>query len=130
MRSCRSQRGEQYGPSHGSGHNYTRQRYPGLAVNPISGDLYVSNASDNVIDVVKPGASKPFATIALGGEFPVGIATDPSTSPLYIAASNNEVTLADRVTKQLISTTTVGTTNSYLAISWSTGQSSSSKHVW
>src|SRR5579862_489661 len=72
----------------------------GLAVNPLTGVLYVSNASDNVIDVITC-EKKAHTSISLSGESPVGIAIDPFTNKLYVALATNQIDIVDTFKKSV-----------------------------
>jgi YVTN family beta-propeller protein len=93
----------------------------GLAVNQLTGTVYVSNASDNVIDVIEPGAKAVCSTISLAGESPVGVAVNPFTNQVYVALSNDLVDVIDGRKKTIVATATVGTSNANVASNWISG---------
>ncbi|MBV8675140.1 MAG: YncE family protein [Acidobacteriaceae bacterium] len=95
----------------------------GLAVNPITDKLYVSNASDNVIDVINRHG-KITATISLADQTPIGIAVNPFAcrgGKIYVALASGEVDLIDGKTNSITTTATVGTSNANVAVNWATG---------
>lgn len=91
----------------------------GLAVSPMSGKVYVSNASDNVIDVIKD--ERKSATISLSDETPVGVAVNPFTDEVYVALATDEVDVIDGRRNSVTATATVGTSNANVAVNWATG---------
>jgi len=92
----------------------------GLAVDPLTGTLYVSNASDNVIDIVNC-ERESHVSISLSGESPVGIAVDPFAQRLYVALASNQVDIVNTRTKAVITEATVGDSNANVAVNLVTG---------
>jgi DNA-binding beta-propeller fold protein YncE len=63
-----------------------------LAVDPIRHQVYVGNASDNVIDVIGfTGAHGVKAAIDLAGQTPAGLAVNYLTATVYAALNDNQV---------------------------------------
>ena len=92
----------------------------GLAVDPLTGAVYVSNASDNVINVLT-NDGKVDKQISLGGESPVGLAVDPFTHRLYVALATNQVDIINTRTKEVTTSVTIGESNGNAAVNWVTG---------
>jgi len=95
----------------------------GLAVNPITDTLYVSNASDNVIDVINC-QGKIIAAISLADQTPIGVAVNPflgKAGRVYVALATNEVDVIDGKTNSITTTATVGASNANIAVNWATG---------
>jgi DNA-binding beta-propeller fold protein YncE len=92
----------------------------GLAVNPITDKIYVSNASDNVIDVIDR-RGKICAAISLADQTPIGVAVNPFNDRVYVALASNEVDVIDGRTNSIITTATVGASNANVAVNWATG---------
>ena len=109
----------------------------GLAVNFRTGTLYVANASDNVIDVIRckdrdgdidedkgenrcedKGVS---STISLSDQSPQGIAVDSFSHKLYVALSTNLVDVINTRKNTVTETITVGETNANVAVNLVTG---------
>jgi len=93
----------------------------GLAVNALTGKLYVANASDNVIDVVDCLSSKISSVISLDGESPSNITVNPFANKLYVALATNLVDVIDTTQNAITATPTVGTVNQGIAVNWLTG---------
>ena len=92
----------------------------GLAVDPLTGTVYVSNASDNVINVLT-NDGRVDKEISLSGESPVGVAIDPFTNRLYVALASSEVDIVNTRTRKVITSATVGETNGNVAVDLVTG---------
>ena len=92
----------------------------GLAVNPITGTVYVSNASDNVVNVINR-RGKISATISLADQTPIGVAVNPFTDQVYVALASNEVDVINGRTNSITTTATVGASNANVAVNWATG---------
>jgi YVTN family beta-propeller protein len=78
----------------------------GLAVNSITGDLYVANGSDNEIDVIKNYSSKVSTRISVEAE-PFGVAVNPLTNTAYAALVDGNVSVISGKTHTITTTTTV-----------------------
>jgi DNA-binding beta-propeller fold protein YncE len=92
----------------------------GLAVDALTGTVYVSNASDNVINVITCEGVKD-KQISLDGETPVGVAVDPFTQKLYVALATNLVDIVNTRTNKVLTSATIGETNGEVAVNWVTG---------
>jgi YVTN family beta-propeller protein len=92
----------------------------GIAVDPLTGTVFISNASDNVIDVIHRGSDKVNDEISVE-QSPFGITVNPFNSQVYVALSNNTVDVIDAIKQTITSTTTVGGTNAGIAVNWLTG---------
>jgi YVTN family beta-propeller protein len=92
----------------------------GLAVDPFTGALYVSNSSDNVINVLTC-EGKVDKTISLNGESPVGVAVNPFTHNLYVALASDQVDIFDTRKGKLLAEITVGASNGNVATDWVSG---------
>ena len=55
-----------------------------MAVNPLTGDVYVTNFSDGTVSVISGGTGTVTATIPVGSG-PVGVAVNPLTGAVYTA---------------------------------------------
>ncbi|AXC09547.1 hypothetical protein ACPOL_0162 [Acidisarcina polymorpha] len=90
----------------------------GLAVNSLTGDLYVSNGSDNEIDVIHSG--KVTTRIPVAGE-PFGVAVNPFSNQVYAALINGNVAVINAATNTVTATTAVGTSDAGIAVNFFTG---------
>ncbi len=65
-----------------------------LAINPLTGRVYVANQGSNNVTVIDE-ATDSTATVSVGG-YPSAIAVSPSTNKIYVAnANSNNVTVID-----------------------------------
>jgi len=92
----------------------------GLAVDPFTGDLYISDASDDTIDIVRKGHTKVGVEIPVAQD-PYGIAVNPYTSQAYVALSNGTVDVIDTLTNTITTSTSIGGTNAGVAVNVATG---------
>jgi YVTN family beta-propeller protein len=92
----------------------------GLAVNPFSGEVYVANASDNVVDVIREGCDKVTNRISVS-ESPFGVALNPFTNQVYVALSDGTVDVIDGRKQRVTITATIGSTNAGIAANLATG---------
>ncbi len=101
----------------------------GVAVNPFNGVVYVSNASDNVIDVIRPDCKKVTSQISVA-ESPFGITLDPYNNRLYVALSDGTVDVIDAKKNVLLTTTPIGTSNAGIAVNWFSGNVYTTNNVY
>ena len=93
----------------------------GLAVDPFNNKLYISNASDGVVDVMGGFTGQILTKYAVTGGEPIGLSVNPYTGLLYVPLGNNELDIFDTKKKSLIATSTVGSTDSFAAVNVATG---------
>ena len=93
----------------------------GVAVNLATGSVYVSNASDDVVDVINYKSTAVNTTISLGGQSPAGLTANPFNNTLYVALATNLVDVISTKTNAITTTTTVGQVNQGVAVNWNTG---------
>ena len=93
----------------------------GIAVDVITDKIYVSNASDNVINIIDGNCDQLVGTLPISGGEPVGLAVNPFLHTLYVPLNDSSVDVFDTKAKSLISTTTVGGTDSFAAVNLATG---------
>jgi len=92
----------------------------GLAVNSLTGNVYVSNASDNVVDVICAENEKIKDRISVA-QSPFGITVNPFNNEVYVALSNGTVDVIDGRKNIIKTTATIGDANAGIAVNWSTG---------
>ena len=64
----------------------------GLAANPVTGSVFVSNSYDNTVSVIDGGTNARIATLPVGAS-PFGLAVDSSLGKAYVAnRASNDVT--------------------------------------
>jgi len=93
----------------------------GITADPLTGKVFVSNGSDNVIDVINAYTNTVTGTIALAGQTPWGLAINPVNNRLYVTLGNNEVDIINPHTATILDTVTVGSDNFNVAVNWITG---------
>jgi YVTN family beta-propeller protein len=92
----------------------------GLAVDSLTGNVYVSNASDNVVDVICAETWRIIARISVA-ESPFGVTVNPFNDLVYVALSNGTVDVIDGRRNIIKTTATIGDANAGIAVDWSTG---------
>jgi YVTN family beta-propeller protein len=92
----------------------------GIAVDPLTGTVYVANASDNVVDVIHRFGAKVHAQVSVA-ESPFGVTVNPFNNQVYVALSNGTVDVIDGHKETITTTTTVGGANAGIAVNWVTG---------
>lgn len=93
----------------------------GIVANPITGFVYVANASDNVINIIDGWQNKLAGTIGLNGNSPFSIAINPILNRLYIPFGNSLTDVVDITKKQILATTTFGSSTVGAAANLVTG---------
>jgi len=93
----------------------------GITVNPLSGLVYVANASDDVIDIINGRRAKLLNSISLNGNRPRAIALNPILNLLYVPYGTSQTAVVDAWTKQILTTTTFGTSTAGAAVNVFTG---------
>ena len=93
----------------------------GIAVDLIKNKIYVSNASDNVIDIIDGSCDKVVGTLPISGGEPVGLSVNPFLHTLYVPLNDSSVDVFNTKTNSLVSTTTVGGADSFAAVNLATG---------
>ena len=93
----------------------------GIAVDILCNKVYVSNATDSVINIIDGNTNKLTGTLGVSGDTPTGLSVDPFTHRLYVPLGNSEVEIFDTKTNSLLSTTTVGSADSFAAVNLITG---------
>jgi len=86
--------------------NTTGDGIQSLAVNLLTGNLYVANASDNEIDVIQGHTVTTRIPLGAGAE-PLGVAVNPFTNTVYAAIENGNVVVINGATNTITTTTTV-----------------------
>jgi YVTN family beta-propeller protein len=86
----------------------------GIAVNDISGDVYVTNGSDNEVDVIWAKSAKVDARISVSGE-PYGIAVNPFLNTAYAGLLDGGVTVINGKTYSAV-TTEISSSAAYTGI--------------
>ena len=90
----------------------------GLAANALDGELYVANASDNEVDVIR--GSRVTTRIATS-DSPVGIAINPLDHTVYAAFAGGSVAIINTRTREITTTVTNGTAGAGIAVNAFTG---------
>ncbi len=80
----------------------------GLAVNPVTNRIYLSDASDVKVDVIDGNTNKIMDSISLGGGQPLGLAVDVALNKVAIALDGPYLYIASGVTDKIIGRATIG----------------------
>jgi YVTN family beta-propeller protein len=78
----------------------------GLAVNSVTGDLYIANGSDNEIDVIKNGWYQVSKRIPVSAE-PYSVAVNPLSNTAYASLLDGSVSVINGKTDTITTTTVV-----------------------
>ncbi len=93
----------------------------GIVANPLDGLVYVANANDNVIDIISASKNALVGTISLNGNSPAAIAINPILNRLYVPYGSNQTAIVDACSKQILSTTTFGSSTVWAAVNYLNG---------
>lgn len=93
----------------------------GITVDYLCNKVYVSNATDSVVDVIDGSSETVTGTIGVTGGEPTGLSVNPFLHRLYVPLGNEEVEIFDTKTNSFVSTTTVGSADSFAAVNPVTG---------
>ena len=89
-----------------------------LAVNILTHEVYVANASDNEIDVIDCGLRKRIST---GSNAPFGVAVNPVLNTVYTSELDGNVSVIDGKTKTVVATNSIGSSEGSIAVNILTG---------
>jgi DNA-binding beta-propeller fold protein YncE len=92
----------------------------GIAVDILSDKVYVSNATDSVIDIIDGRTNTLSGTLGVSGGMPTGLSVNPFAHRLYVPLGNDEVEIFDTKTNSYLSTTIVGSADSFAAVNFIT----------
>jgi serine/threonine-protein kinase len=90
----------------------------GLAINPVNGNLYVVNGSDNELDTVHGHQIQN--RIHFGGE-PYGVAVNPLLGEVYVTLLDGNIIVIDEKTSKVTGTTAFGLSDAGIAVDLATG---------
>ena len=97
----------------------------GVAVNPSTNTVYVTNFNDNTVSVIDGSNNTVRATVSVGG-YPWGVAVNPSTNTVYVAnAGSNSVSVITPVPFAPTVTSATGG-SSQATVTWTDGASNGS----
>ena len=93
----------------------------GIAVDVLANKIYVSNATDSVVDIIDGSTWTIVGTLGVSGGEPIGLAVNLFLHRLYVPLGNGAVDIFDTKQRSLLSTTTVGSADSFAAVNLVTG---------
>jgi YVTN family beta-propeller protein len=93
----------------------------GITANPLTGKVYVSNASDDVIDIINGYTNAITGKISLNGETPWGLTVNPDNFRLYVTLGGSQVDIIDTANNTILDTVSVGDNTYNAAVNWVTG---------
>jgi YVTN family beta-propeller protein len=88
----------------------------GLAVNPITGRIYVSDADALQIDVINGVTNKIVTSISLGGQQPLGLAVDFVRNRLVVAINGPLIAVINGRNNAILQRVFVGQENANVAV--------------
>lgn len=88
----------------------------GLAVNPITGRIYVSDADNSLIDVINGRTNTIEASISLGGQQPLGLAVDFVKNRVVVAINGPLIAVIDGRNNVILRRILVGADNANVAV--------------
>src|SRR5215472_16095193 len=88
----------------------------GLAVNPITGRIYVSDADNSLIDVINGSTNSIEASISLGGQQPLGLAVDFVRDRVVVAINGPLMAVIDGRDNVILQRIFVGASNANVAV--------------
>ncbi len=92
----------------------------GIAVNPSTNTVYVSNQNSNSVSVINGATNTVTSTVSVGTS-PRGIAVNPSTNTVYVAnQGNGRVSVINGATNTVTSTISAGSALNGIAVNPST----------
>ena len=80
----------------------------GITVNPLTGLVYVANASDKKISIIDGWRNKLVGSISLNGNTPTAIALNPVLNLLYVPYGTSQIGVVNAWTSSIVTTTTFG----------------------
>jgi DNA-binding beta-propeller fold protein YncE len=93
----------------------------GIAVDVLTNKVYVSNATDGVIDIIDGCTGTINGVLGVSGGIPTGLSVNPFLHRLYVPLSDSGVDIFDTRQRSLLSTTAVGSADSFAAVNVVTG---------
>ena len=90
----------------------------GLAADTLDGELYVANASDNEVDVIR--GFRVVARIATT-DSPVGVTVNPLDRTVYASYAGGSMAVINARTHEITTTVTIGTAGAGVAVNATTG---------
>lgn len=88
----------------------------GLAVDDRTNRIYVSDANNELVDVIDGESNTVIANISLGGSQPLGLAVDPHVHRLFAVINGNEVAIINTHADVIVKRITVGRENANDAV--------------
>ena len=93
----------------------------GIAVDYLANKIYVSNATDGVIDIIDGATWTLTGRLGVSGGEPIGLAVNPFHHRLYVPLGDSGVDIFDTRQRLLLSTTAVGSADSFASVNVVTG---------
>lgn len=94
----------------------------GIVVDPITFNVYVANASDNVIDIISGFKNRIVGTINLNGAAPQGLGFNAFNRELYITFGTNQIGIVNTAKKHpVVAMASVGNTTYNAAANLASG---------
>ena len=94
----------------------------GVAVNPVTNRIYVSDATDAKVDVIDGNTNKIIASITFGGAQPLGLAVDFGTNQVAVAIDGPYLYIVSGATNKVEGRVTIGQFAANVAVNSFTSQ--------
>jgi YVTN family beta-propeller protein len=94
----------------------------GIAVNPVTNTIYVSDDNDVKVDVIDGYSNKIVTSVSFAGAQPLGIAVDFGTNQYAVAIDGPYVYIVSGATNKIVKRLTVGSFATNIAINSFTSQ--------
>ncbi|HLZ43692.1 MAG TPA: YncE family protein [Candidatus Sulfotelmatobacter sp.] len=88
----------------------------GIAVNPVTNRIYVSDATNFQVDVIDGVKNAIIANISFGQQQPLGLAVDFGTNEIIAAINGNQMAIMSGVTNTILRRINVGNFNANAAV--------------
>jgi len=88
----------------------------GITVDLLRDKVYVSNATDGVVDIIDGFANKITGMLSTSADSPTGLVVNPFNQRLYVPLGNSEIDIFDVKKKTLLGEATFGSAASFAAV--------------
>lgn len=93
----------------------------GIAVDYLRNKVYVSDATNGAVDIIDGRTDTLTGSLGISGGAPTGLSVNPFLHRLYVPLGNDEVEIFNTKKDTFLSTTTVGSVDSFAAVNVVTG---------
>lgn len=94
----------------------------GMAVNPVTNRIYISDATDTRVDVINGATNKIVGSFSFGGAQPLGLAVDFGTNEIAVAIDGPYLYIVSGATDKILARVTAGQFAANVAVNPYTSQ--------